>query len=372
MINPNIPFHKPSIDTEEEAAVLEVLRSGWLTTGEKSIEFEKVFADFVGAKYALAVSSATAGLFLSLRALGIGKNDNVYTTPYTFISTAEVIEWCGAKPYFVDIDENTFDIDPANLKNIPDGSTILPVHIAGIKCNMEKIYRSANAIRIIDDSAHFFPSKFDGRSVTSVFSFYATKSITTGEGGMVVTNNDYIADKIKSLRYHGIKNTTWDRYTSIKNKWYYEVHELGYKYNLADIPSALGIVQLKKANRMLDNRWRIATKYQANLSKFDFIKTPVIQYDNTWHLYIIRLVLDNLKIDRDEFIRQLSNKGIGVSVHFIPLHKMPYFASRKLDFPIADKVYSSVISLPIFPDMIDEQIEKVIQSIKEIGEIYHK
>ena len=367
-----IPFHKPSIETEEEEAVLSVLRSGWLTTGEKAEEFERVFADYVGANHAMAVNSATAGLFLSLKALNIQPNEQVITTPYTFISTAEVIEWCGAKPKFFDVDENTYNINPKNLKNLPYNSTIIPVHIAGTKCDMEKIYPLFPNGNIVEDCAHYFPSKFDERSTTAVYSFYSTKSITTGEGGMVVTNDKHIAERIKSLRYHGIRKNAWDRYTSTENNWYYEVHELGYKFNMSDIPAALGLVQLKRAKRLLHQRQAIAIRYNLAFENFDFIKTPVVQFDNTWHLYMIRLIPENLKIGRDFFIKKLTEFGIGVSVHFIPLHLMPYYSAVKQSFPVAERLYETSISLPIFPDMTDEQVEKVIKIVKDIGEAYHK
>jgi dTDP-4-amino-4,6-dideoxygalactose transaminase len=369
-----VPFHVPDVGKEEEEAVLEVLRSGWLTTGEKTVQFEKAIAKYVGAKHALAVSSATAGLFLALKALDVQPGQEVYTTPYTFVSSSEVIEWCGAIPHFVDIDHRTFNIDPWNLRYIPKDSVILPVHIAGTKCDMEKIYSVAPTAKIIEDSAHFFPSRFDGRSAASVFSFYATKSITTGEGGMVVTNDNTIAERIKSLRYHGIKDTSWDRYTSEKNKWYYEVHELGYKFNMPDMPSALGLVQLAKAEKMNQERWRVATLYRELFADVDFIIPPVVQLDNTWHLYIIKLKLEDLTIDRDVFIEELAKEGIGVSVHFQPLHLMPYFVNKfgRQSFPVAESVYERCISLPIFPTMTNAQVERVVDVIKQIGEKHHK
>ena len=237
-----VKFHIPSVGKEEEDAVLEVLRSGWLTTGKKVREFEENFATFVGAKHAIAVSSATAGLFLSLKALGVDNLSYVATTPYTFISTAEVIEWCGTTPSFFDVEEDTYNIDINKITNWKF-KAIIPVHIAGVKCDMEALYEKFPESAIVEDCAHYFPSKFDGRSKTAVYSFYATKSITTGEGGMIVTNDDDLAKHIRVLLNHGIKQSTFDRYTSAKNKWYYEVEELGYKFNMMDLSAALGVVQ---------------------------------------------------------------------------------------------------------------------------------
>ena len=371
-----IPFHKAYVGKEEEEAVVEVLRSGWLTTGSKVAQFESEFATSVGAKHAIAVSSATAGLFLSLKALNLPETYDVITTPYTFISTAEIVEWSKMWPYFVDVEEDTYNININNLSVLKEVEeyfpAIIPVHIAGVKCDMEGIYKAMPKSLVIEDCAHFFPSKFNSRSTTAVYSFYATKSITTGEGGMVITNNDYIAKKIRILSNHGISQTTYDRYTSTKNKWYYEVNELGYKYNMAEIPAALGIVQLKKAEEMLLKRKSIAEKYNEAFNKFDFLKTPVNRPDNTWHLYIMRIVIENLTINRDTFIEKLTNAGIGVSVHFIPLHMMPYYQSKRLSFPVAEKLFYSSISLPIFPSMTNEQIEYVIEIIKTIGEGWHK
>jgi len=367
-----VKFHIPSVGKEEEDAVLEVLRSGWLTTGKKVREFEENFATFVGAKHAIAVSSATAGLFLSLKALGVDNLSYVATTPYTFISTAEVIEWCGTTPSFFDVEEDTYNIDINKITNWKF-KAIIPVHIAGVKCDMEALYEKFPESAIVEDCAHYFPSKFDGRSKTAVYSFYATKSITTGEGGMIVTNDDDLAKHIRVLLNHGIKQSTFDRYTSAKNKWYYEVEELGYKFNMMDLSAALGVVQLKKANLLNEARTRVAKKYIEELNKLDFIVTPIDRPDNTWHLFMIRVKPENLTIDRDEFIEELTKENIGVSVHYIPVHMMPYYKRKgRKNFPVAEKLFRTTMSLPIFPDMSDEEIEKVVNTIKTIGEKNHK
>lgn len=372
-ISDRVKFHIPSVGKEEEDAVLEVLKSGWLTTGKKVKEFEENFATFVGAKHAIAVSSATAGLFLSLKALGVNYLSYVLTTPYTFISTAEVIEWCGTTPTFIDVEEDTYNIDSSKIITNWPFKVVIPVHIAGVKCDMEKIYKRFPESAIVEDCAHYFPSKFDGRSKTAVYSFYATKSITTGEGGMIVTNDDTLAEQIRVLLNHGIKQSTFDRYTSAKNKWYYEVHELGYKFNMMDLSAALGVVQLKKANILNDARTLVAKKYLEELKKLDFIVTPVDRPDNTWHLFMIRVKPENLTIDRDQFIEELTKENIGVSVHYIPVHMMPYYKKKgKQHFPVAEKLFKTTMSLPIFPDMTNEEIEKVINAIKSIGERNHK
>jgi dTDP-4-amino-4,6-dideoxygalactose transaminase len=391
-MNERVPFHIPVVGKEEEDAVLEVLRSGWLTTGKKVKEFEERFAEFVEAKHAIAVSSATAGLFLSLKA--INKSDNpakripndlVQTTPYTFIATTEVIEWCGLRPEFKDVEENTYNINPDHLHypGVKGEGVVIPVHIAGVKCDMEKIYKylwngsvQDNNFTIIEDCAHYFPSKFDGRSLSAVYSFYATKSISTGEGGMIVTNDDKFASHIRVILNHGILQSSFDRYTSAKNKWYYEVQELGYKFNMMDLSAALGIVQLKKAYILNEARKRIAKKYIENLGKLDFVITPIDRPDNTWHLFIMRLKLDKLAIDRNQFIDELTKANIGVSVHYIPLHMMPYYKNKTpysvQHFPIAEKLYESSMSLPIYPGMSDEEFETTIAAIKQIGEKYHR
>lgn len=378
-----IPFARPSLGSEEERAVIDVLRSGWLTTGKVASEFEQRFAEYVGARHALSVNSATAGLHLSLDACRVPPGSLVVTTPYTFTATSETIRYMNAHPLFVDIDERTFNIDPdlveaalgARAKEI---SCILPVHIAGLPCDMHRLREIADAynIPIIEDCAHALPVRISGRhagtfGTTGVFSFYANKTITTGEGGMVVTDDDAIAKRIRIMRLHGIDRESWDRYTSAGASWFYNVIEAGYKYNLTDIAAAIGIEQLKKAQSMCEKRKAIAKLYAEGLRDCGFIVLPEHTEEHAWHLFIIRIDESKLSIDRDEFINKLGEKGIGTSVHYIPLHTMPYY--KKLygfapaDFPVSLANYRTAISLPIYPDLDICRVERVVDAVRNIG-----
>ena len=382
-----IPFALPSIGSEEKNAVMEVLDSKWLTTGKKTLEFENDFADFIGTKHAIAVNSATAGLHLSLDALRLKENSFIITTPYTFTATAEVIRYIGCHPLFVDINSDDFNIDPekieAALKNTKNISGIIPVHIGGLVCKMDRIMQIACSFNlpVIEDCAHAFPVKYGDSYAgnignTGVYSFYATKTITTGEGGMVVTDSDSIAKRIKIMRLHGIDRDVWDRYSSKNNKWYYEVVEPGFKYNLTDMASAIGIQQLKKASLFLEIRKKISERYNTAFSSYDFIKTPPFSENHAWHLYTIQIDDTKLKINRDEFVSYLLDKGIGVSVHYIPVHIMPYYRNKyglkAEDYPNTMKKYLNSISLPVYPDLNEEQINRIIKTVIEIGEKYYR
>lgn len=377
-----IPFALPSIGQEEKKAVMDVLDSGWLTTGNKALEFEKRFAEITEAKHAITVNSATSGLHLVLESFGICRDSRVLTTPYTFASTAEVIRYMDAHPVFADINEDDYNISPEYaekaLKNNPGIRAVIPVHIGGYICDMDRIKKSAEkySVKVIEDAAHAFPVKYKGSSAgnlsdAGVFSFYATKTITTGEGGMVVTNSDEAAKRMKTMRLHGIDRDVWDRYNSNKKKWFYEVVEPGFKYNMTDIAAAMGIEQLKKAFVFLEKRKKTAEMYNKAFSGYDFIKLPPFSENHAWHLYTIRINEDKLKITRDEFINKMFEKGIGVSVHFIPLHIMPYY-KRKYglkpdDFPNALKKYQQTVSLPIYPDLTEEQVNRVINAVIQTG-----
>ncbi|MCL2480495.1 MAG: DegT/DnrJ/EryC1/StrS family aminotransferase [Spirochaetaceae bacterium] len=383
-----IPFALPSMGKEEEEAVIKVIRSNWITTGNVTENFEKEFSKKIGSKYAIAVNSATAGLHLALDSFDLSKESFVITSPYTFTSTAEVTRYLNLHPFFVDINEEDYNIDPLliekAIENNKNVSAIIPVHIAGDLCKMKEIMDIANKnnIPVFEDAAHAFPvceaspgsgnMKFAGTfGDAGVFSFYATKTITTGEGGMVVTDNDKIAKHMKMMRLHGIDRDVWDRYRTKDNKWYYEVKAPGYKYNLTDIASAIGIEQLKKADIFKQKRTKIADLYNKAFKEYDFITIPPASESHCWHLYIIRINSAKLKINRDEFIQKLFDKGIGVSVHFIPLHIMPYYKNayglKPEDFPRAMEKYLTSISLPIYPTLDDEKIEYIIDSVIKIG-----
>jgi dTDP-4-amino-4,6-dideoxygalactose transaminase len=388
MNNSFLPFALPEIGPEEIAEVVNTLETGWLTTGPKTKIFEENFSNFIGAKHALAVNSATAGLHLALEAIGIKEGDKVITTPYTFTSTAEVIRYLGADPIFVDIDAKTFNLDMEKLElhcNSDFAKAIIPVHFAGQACDMDKILSIAKQknMKVIEDAAHALPTTYKGKMIgtmgdLTVYSFYATKTITTGEGGMVVTNNDKYVDRIKTMRLHGISRDVFDRYQSSKPSWYYEVVAPGYKYNMTDIAASIGIHQLKKANVFQERRKLIAEKYTEAFDGLPLVTPYVSGPDviHSWHLYVIQLKLDELKIIREQFIELMADKNIGTSVHFIPLHIQPYWRDRygfkPEDFPVAFEVYQRAVSLPIYPKMTDQDVERVIDAVTTILEKYSK
>lgn len=365
-----LPFALPETGEEEIAEVADTIRSGWLTTGPKVARFETEFAEYVGARYALAVNSATAGLHLALEAAGIGPGDLVLTTPYTFTASAEVIRYLGADPVFVDIDPVTFNID-ADLvekylsqssgghKSVKSGEregvrekgrnhftpsrphaltakglkAIIPVHFGGQACEMGRLMEIArkNDLKVVEDAAHALPCTCTGKNIgtigdATVFSFYVTKTLSTGEGGMITTDSEEMAKRIKVMRLHGISRDIWDRYTATKPNWYYEVVAPGFKYNMADLMAAIGIHQLKKVERFQKRRQAIAMRYTEAFSDLP-LRTPAArnpQDIHAWHLYVIQLELDKLTIGRDEFIEKMAEKGIGTSVHFIPFHSIAY------------------------------------------------
>lgn len=401
MNNDFIPFALPCIGEDEISNVIKTMRSGWLTTGPKTLEFEQEFAKKVGAKYALAVNSATAGLHLALDAVGINYGDIVITPIWTFTSTAEVSRYFGATPYFIDIDKRTFNINVNLLedkiiflnKKYPNKvKAIMPVHFSGQSCDMDIIIDLSKKynLKIIEDAAHAFPSSVFSKTIHSnelknrsigsvgdatVFSFYATKTLATGEGGMITTDDPNIAKRVKLMRLHGINKDVWDRYSSNKPSWYYEVVESGYKYNLTDIASSIGLVQLEKADLFHEKRKDIAKRYNKSFLGNKHIEIPY-QVDenqtNAWHLYVIKLNLKTLKISRDEFVELLVGSGIGCSLHFIPLHLQPYWRDKynliPSEFPVADDNFKRVISLPIYPSLTDSQINKIIDTVLVIAD----
>jgi dTDP-4-amino-4,6-dideoxygalactose transaminase len=374
----SIPFALPCLGEAEINEVVDTLRSGWLTTGPKTKRFEEEFARFIGIPYALAVNSCTAGLHLALEAIGIQPGDKVITTPYTFTATAEVIRYLGATPLFVDIDPNTFNIDSQQishrLENISGIKAILPVHFGGQACDMSAILALANrySLKVVEDAAHALPTYYQGHLIGSfgditVYSFYVTKTLATGEGGMVVTANPDYAERIRVMRLHGINREVFDR----NEAWFYEVVAPGFKYNLTDIAAALGIHQLRQAHAFLQRRSAIAARYTAGLAGLP-LQTPYLHPESThaWHLYVIQLKLEDLTIDRNTFIDKMTAAGIGTSVHFIPLHLQKYWREcyhfQPTDFPVAVKVYQRAVSLPIYPCMSDTDVERVIMTVRQI------
>ncbi len=378
-----LPFALPCIGEEEINEVVDTLRSGWLTSGPKTKYFEEEFAKFIGIPNALAVNSCTAGLHLALEAIGIQPGDKIITTPYTFTATAEVIRYLGAEPLFVDIDPNTFNIDVqqiAKALETNDGiKAILPVHFAGQASDMDAILALAKqySLKIVEDAAHALPTYYKGRAVgtlgdITVYSFYVTKTLATGEGGMIVTANSDYAEHMQALRLHGISKDIFNRSASNVPAWHYDIIAPGFKYNMNDIAAALGIQQLRKINSFLQRRTEIAEQYNQAFADLP-MHIPYQHPDSThaWHLYVIQLKLEELlHIDRNTFIEQMKEAGIGTSVHFIPLHLHTYWRERynfkPTDFPIALDAYQRAVSLPIYPSMTDVNVQRVITQVKSI------
>ncbi len=378
-----VPFFKPDFSEAEKKAVMRVLDSGWLTTGVETAQFEKEFASFIGAKYAFACNSASSGLILAMQAVGVKKDKKILTSPYTFISTATSALHLGAEVEYVDIEKNSYNID-ANLieeKLKKDSSivAIVPIHIAGNVCNMKDLLFLAKkyGVSLIEDSAHAFPSLTSlGYAGTigdcGVFSFYATKTITTGEGGMVCVKSEEAARRIATMRSHGMDRCAWDRYTSKKASYVYDIIDTGWKFNMPDILSCIGREQLKKAQGFYEKRALIAKKYNDAFSACDSLKIPPDGEGNAWHLYLLRFNLEMLKTGRDEIFKTLQERGLGLSVHFIPHFEFSLISSRynisRQDFPESYKKFSETISLPLFPGMKDEDVDFVIENVLDIIE----
>lgn len=376
-----LPFALPDIGEEEIAEVVHSLRSGWLTTGAKTKRFEQDFAEFIGhGVEAIAVNSATSGLHLALEALGISPGDEVITTVHTFTATAEVIRYLGANPVFVDIDPLTLNIDPTKIEAAitPRTKAIMPVHFGGLACDMEPILAIAQkyGLKVVEDAAHAIPTTYQSKLIGSldsdvtVYSFYATKTIATGEGGMLVTRNPEVAKRCRIMRLHGISQDAFDRYTSTKPSWHYQVVAPGFKYNMTDLAASLGIHQLKKAWIFQKKRAAIASLYDAELANLPLhLPAKPAEGDiHSWHLYVIRLD-DSVEVSRNTFIEQLTAKGIGCSVHYIPLHLHPYWRDTynlcSEDFPCASYAYERIVSLPIYTKMTEADQTRVIQAVKK-------
>jgi UDP-4-amino-4,6-dideoxy-N-acetyl-beta-L-altrosamine transaminase len=377
-----LPYSLPLLDEQEEQAVLDVLRSGWLTTGPKVRQFEEAFAQYTGATHAVAVNSCTAAMHLVLAAWGIGQGDEVITTPLTFCATLEAIEYVGATPVLVDVEPATANIDPNRIEDAitPCTRAVLPVHYGGLPCEMDAIMEIAarHHLLVLEDAAHAVGAEYKGRKIGTIahataFSFYATKNLTTGEGGMITTHDADLADQCRILSLHGISRDAWKRYMAA-GTWYYEVQALGYKYNMTDLQAALGICQLNKLDAMNARRRQIAARYHSAFADMEFL-TPFptdLPTDRThvWHLYTILLHLDALRIDRAQFIEELKAHNIGTSVHFIPIHYHPHYARygwQRGQFPNAEQYYERTLSLPLYPAMSDQDVADVIEAVYDVG-----
>ena len=373
-----IPFHRPSIGEGEIAAAAEVLRSGWLTTGPKTHALEAAMAQRLGVKHALAVNSGTAAMHLALEAWQIGPGDDVAIPTLTFTSCGEVCSYVGARVVLTDVaDDGLLGPDELQRAMTPTTKAVIPVHLAGEAVEVASLRAIAPAARFLEDAAHALPTSVAGVSVgklgdAAALSFYATKTMTTGgEGGMLVTDDDGVADRARVMRLHGISTDAWNRYGA-GGSWAYEVVEAGFKDNMTDLAAAIGMVQLERLDEMAAARRRIADRYDAAFMESELVGLPPRRDadEHSWHLYIIRLNLEALSISRDVVIDRLAGRGIGTSVHFIPLHLHPHYQRRygysPGDFPTAERIFQRSISLPIWPQMTDEQVDRVAATLLEI------
>lgn len=375
-----LPFALPDVGDAEIEAMVAAVRSGWVSSGPRVKEFEAAFAEVIGGGVeAVAVNSATAGLHLALEAIGIGPGDEVLVPTWTFTATAEVVRYLGATPVLVDVDPGSLNIDfsAAATKVTPATRAIMPVHFAGLPIDPKVVseFASAHALAVVEDAAHAFPASHGGisvgagRSEATVYSFYATKTMTTGEGGMLVTRDPQIAQRVRVMRLHGINRDAFDRYRSNKASWNYEVVAPGYKYNLTDPAAAMGLVQLGRAETMRNRRAEIAATYDTAFTDLNLCLPSGGEagVSHSWHLYVIRLP-DGA--DRDAFVRAMAERGIGTSVHFIPLHLQPYWRDLgghvREDFPVAAREFHRVISLPIFSSMTPQQVSRVTDAVADI------
>jgi len=380
MAEQRIPFFKPAISEDDIAAVVETLRSGWLTTGPNVHAFEAELAEYCGAKYVNAVNSATAAMHLALAAWDIGPGDEVITTPYTFSATATVAIHVGATPVLVDIREGDFNIDPAQIEAAitPRTKVIIPVDFGGEPCAMDTIMEigARRGVSVLSDAAHSVGSSFLGRPVgtladATAFSFYATKNMTTGEGGALATDDEMLSERVRRLTLHGITKDGWDRYAA-GGSWRYDIAEFGFKDNLTDLAAALGRRQLARLDEFNEQRTRIAQRYFANLRNEEHLILPGFNEENrrAWHLFVVRVKNEQSPVQRDQVIEKLAERGIGTSVHFIPLHYFSAYQKRfgwqPGTFPVSERVFEGAISLPLYPEMTDAQVDEVCEALRGI------
>ena len=386
-----IPFAKVACDGNELKYLREVLESGWLTTSEKAHRFEKEFAACVDARFAYAVNSCTAALHLALEAVGVGPGDKVLVPTMTFTATAEVVRYLGADPIFIDVEYGSCLVNQAilaqSLNDHPDVKAFMPLHYGGQAVPISSADSFGlldlcreRGIRMVEDAAHAFPTKCNGRMIGGIgdiacFSFYANKTITTGEGGMLTTNDEQIASRVKIMRLHGINRDVWDRYTAGKVSWEYDVVAPGYKYNMPDVAAAIGLAQLERADLYRTERERCAQFYYDRLGAIDCIDLPLLHVpiaDHAWHLFHI-ILKDNAPVSRNHFIELMAERGIGTSVHYKPLHRMTYYREqyglRPEDYPNAERIWKGCVSLPIYPSLTDEDLDYICSNVAEILKI---
>lgn len=379
---PFVPFALPDIGEDEIAAVTEALRSGWVTTGPKTKQFEQAFGEYLGGGVdCVAVNSATAGLHLALEALGVGPGDEVIAPSLTFTATVEVARYLGADAVMVDVDPVTLNIDPARIRAAitPRTKVLMPVHYGGLACDMDEIFAIAreHGLKVVEDAAHALPSTWKGTPIgqlasdVTVFSFYANKTMTTGEGGMAVTRQPELAKRMRVMRLHGMSRDAFDRFVSKTPAWYYEIVAPGFKYNLTDIASALGLVQLRRLPQLLSRRRQLAARYFERLAELPLTlpaDAPAGEI-HAWHLFVIRLAAGAPR-SRDAVIEALSERGVGTSVHYLPLHRQPYWRDRygliPEMFPVADAAYRSMLSIPLFSAMTDADQDRVIAALRDV------
>ncbi len=382
----SVPFYRPDIGDEEIAAVVETLRSGWLTVGPRTQEFEQEFAHAVGAQHAVAVSSCTAALHLALDALDLNPGDEVITSTLTFAATGATIVHSGARPVLVDCTPDTLNIDPADVARKVTSRTraVVPVHFAGQPACMDEILAIARQHRltVIEDAAHALPASYRGRTIGTIgdltaFSFYATKNLTTGEGGMVTFADGALVDRLRSRRLHGMSRDAWRRY-SAQGSWRYDVSYPGFKYNMTDLAAAMGLVQLRRLPALHRRRQEIAALYTELLGDRAELQVLGVQPDveHAWHLYVVRIRPERLRIHRDDVIEQLKAAGVGTAVHFIPLHVHSFyrdaFGYRPEDFPVASAAAETVLSLPLFTLMSEDDVRYVAAALRRILDAHRR
>ena len=385
-VEPFLPFAQPEIGQEEIDEVVDTLRSGWLTGGPKVQAFEESFREVTGASHAVALSSCTAGMHLALLAAGTGPGDEVITTPLTFAATVNVILHAGATPVLADVREDDYniDVDGIERKITPRTKALMPMHYGGQPCRMDELQALADRhkLRVIEDAAHAIGARYRGQPIgaltdAAVFSFYPIKSITTGQGGMLTTNDADLADRVRLLSLHGLSKNAWNRYSK-GGSAEYQVLAPGFNYAMTDIQAALGIHQLKRLEAFQARRTHIANQYNALFADLPELIRPPMRGEivHAWHLYPIRLQLDRLRINRAQFIEELRERGIGTSVHFIPIHLHPYYREALSlgpgDFPVTEAIYEGLISLPIYPRMEDAGVERVAAAVREIAEAHRR